>query len=103
VVADDIDDGGEGAPGVVQVGRAVGVARTQVQQGAGRRARHAAITVRRPGGYALEQTEHRAHPGLAVQGRDELHLAGAGVGEAGRDPVVGQGGDECVGAVHEPI
>ncbi len=100
VVADHIDDGGEGAPGVVQVGRAVGVAWTQVQQGAGRPARHAAITVRRPGGHALEQTEHRTHPGLAVQGRDELHLAGAGVGEAGRDPVVGQGGDECVGAVH---
>ena len=37
VVADDVDDGGPGPPGVVQIGDAVAQSRPQVQQG-GRRA-----------------------------------------------------------------
>ena len=40
--------------------------------------------------------------GLAVEGRHEMHLGGARVGEAHRDVRGGEGGDEGLSAVHGP-
>ena len=88
VVADDVDHRRPGAAGVVQVGQPVAHARAQVQQRRGGAAGHPRVPVGRAGGHALEQGEHRAHVGDVVQRGDEVHLRGAGVGEADVDPRV---------------
>ena len=66
----------------------------------GRLARHPPIAVRRPGGRALEQGQHRAHARLAVERRHHLHLAGAGIGEADIDARIRQRLQNCFCAVH---
>ena len=55
VLADDIDDAGVRLLGVVQIGKAIGEARTQMQQGGGRPSQHAVIAVGRARHHALEQ------------------------------------------------
>jgi hypothetical protein len=57
----------------------------QVQQGRGRLVGHPRVAVGGAGGHALEQASTHAHPRLAVERGDEVHLAGAGVGEADLD------------------
>ena len=86
---------------VVQVGQAIAQAAAQVQQHGGGFAGHAGVAVGRAGGHALEQGEHGAHARLEVERGDEVHLAGAGVGEAHLDTGVGQGLHQCLGAVHD--
>ena len=44
-----------------------------------------------------------AHLGDVVQRGDEVHLGGAGVGEADVDPGVDQRADECLRAVHRQL
>ena len=100
VVADDVDDGRAAAAGVVQVGQAVAEAGAQVQQHRCGPAGHAGVAVGGAGGDALEQREHRVHLGHAVERRDEVHLGGAGVHEAGVDAGVDQGADQRLRAVH---
>ena len=68
--------------GVVQIGEAVGEAGTEMQQGRGRRALHAVVAVGGAGHHALEQAEHAAHALDPVERGDEMHLRGAGIGEA---------------------
>jgi hypothetical protein len=91
VVADDVDHRHLALAGVVQVGQAIAQAAAQVQQGRGGLVGHARIAVGRAGGHAFEQGQHRAHARLVVQRGDEVHLAGAGVGEADLDAGIGQG------------
>jgi hypothetical protein len=81
MVADQVDDRRVRAPCVVQVGKAVGEPRAQVKQGQGRDAPHARVPIRRPGANAFEEAKHRAHAGHRIQGRDQLHLGGPGVGK----------------------
>jgi hypothetical protein len=82
VVAHDVDDGHLALARVVQVGQAVAQAAAQVQQRGGGLAGHAGVAVGGAGGHALEQGQHGAQAWFAVQRGDEVHLAGAGVGEA---------------------
>ncbi len=82
VLADHVDDRCVGAPGVVQVRQSVGQSRTQVQQGAGRLARHPAVAVGSAGDHAFEQAQHRPHAGFLIQRGNEVHLRGTGIGEA---------------------
>ena len=100
LVAHDVDDRRLRAAGVVQVGEAVGEARAAVQQRRRRLAGHARVAVGRAGHHALEQAEHAAHAGHAVECGDEVHLRGAGVAEAGIDAAFQQRVDEAFGAVH---
>jgi hypothetical protein len=86
VVADDIHHRGVCAPGVVQIRQPVGQSRTQVQQGGGGPAGDPGVTVGRTGGHPFEQAQHRAHLRAVIQCRNEMHLRGAGVGEAHRHP-----------------
>ncbi len=73
------------APPIVQVGKPVREARAAMQQRGRGLPRHPRIAVGRAGDHALEQAEHAAHAGDAVERGDEVHLAGAGIGEAGID------------------
>jgi len=100
VIADDRDDRRPGAPGVVQVGEPVGHPGPEVQEHHGGAAGHAGVAVGGAGGHALEQREHAAHLGDLVERADEVHLRGAGVGEADGDPRVGEGLDERACTVH---
>ena len=100
MLADDIDDAGFRLLGVVQIGQAVGQTGGQMQQGGGRLAQHAVIAVRSAGDHALEQPQHAAHAGHLVQGGDEMHLGGAGVGEADVDVTSDQGAHKAFGAIH---
>ena len=82
VLADDVDDAGVGLLGVVQIGQAVGEAGPEMQKRRSGCALHAVIAVGGAGHHALEQAEHAAHPLDPVQCGDEMHLRGAGIGEA---------------------
>ena len=103
VVAHDVDDRHPRLAGVMQVRKPVPQAGTKMQQRRGGFPRHPRVAVGGPGRHALEQGQHRAHPRLAVQGRDEVHLAGAGVGEADLDARVGQGFHQGLRAVHPAV
>ncbi len=100
LVADHVDDAGAGAPRVVQVREAVRQTGSAVQQRRGRLAGDAVVAVRRAGDDVLLQAEHAAHAGDAVERRDEMHLAGAGIGEAGVDAALEQRVDQAFGSVH---
>ncbi len=100
MVADDIDDRRRGAPGVVQIGEAVGEPRPQMEQRRRRLFLHAAITVGHSGDGAFEEAENRAQTHVAVERRDEMHFRRSRVGEADLYPGGDQGCDQTVGAVH---
>ena len=99
MVADDVDHRGMGTTGIVQVGEAVSEAGAQVQQGAGRLAGDAGISVGRSGGDALEEPEHRPHARDVIQRGHEVHLGSARVGEAHLDAGIDQRADQRLGAV----
>ena len=90
VIPDDVHDRGRRAPGVVQIGEAIGQPRTQMQQGRGGLAGDAAIAVRRAGGDAFEQTQHRAHGRGGIERGDKMHFRRAGIGEADFDAAIDQ-------------
>jgi hypothetical protein len=100
VLADDVDDAGAGLLGVVEVGDAVGEAGAEVEKGRGGPAGHAVIAVRGAGDAAFEEAERTAHAGDCVEGRHEVHLGGAGVGETDVDTTRQQRADEAFGSVH---
>jgi hypothetical protein len=99
VVADDVHDRHLAFAGVVQVGQAVAQAAAQVQERGGGLVGHARIAIGRTGGHALEQGQHGAHLRLAVQRGHEVHLAGAGVGEADIDAGIDQRFHQGLGAI----
>ena len=100
LVADDVDDAAAGAAGVVQAGEAVGEAGAAMQQGRRGLLRHAPIAVGGAGDDVLLQAEHAAHAGDAVERGDEVHLAGAGVGEADIHAAAEQRSHQAFGSVH---
>ena len=100
VVTDDVDHRRVAPSGVVEVGPAVAEAGAEVEQRGRRLAGDAGVAVGRAGDHPLEQAQHAAHLGHVVEGGDEVHLRGAGVGEADVDPAGDEGADERVGAVH---
>ena len=69
----------------------VGQARAEVEQHRGGPARHPGVAVGGAGRDALEQRQHAAHLGCVVERGHEVHLRGAGVGEADVDAGVDQG------------
>ena len=101
LVADHIDDRRAGAAGIVQIGKTVREARRAMQQRARGLFRHPAVTIGRAGRHALEQTQHAMHARHAIERGDEMHLAGAGIGETCRDARREQRADEGFSAVHE--
>jgi len=100
VLADDVDDAGIGLLGVVQIGEAVGEARTEMQQRRGRRSLHAEVAVGGPRHHAFEQAEHAAHTGHAVERCDKMHLGGAGIGEADVHPALDHRPHQAFRTVH---
>ena len=100
VIADDVDQRGHRLVGVVQIGEAVAQPRPEMQQGRRRLVGHAPVAVGGAGDDALEQPEHTADTLDPVQGRDEMHLGGAGVGEADFDAAGHQGPRQTFSAVH---
>ena len=100
LVADDVDQRHAGAAGVVEVGEAVGEAGTAMQERRRRLAGHPRVAVGGAGGDALEEGEDAMDARHAVERGDEVHLAGAGIGEAGVDAAGEQRAGEAFGAVH---
>jgi hypothetical protein len=74
-----------------------------MQKRRGQLAGHARIAVGGAGHHSLEQAENAAHPLDAVERGDEMHLGGAGIGEAGVDPAAHQRPHDRLGAVHRPF
>ena len=74
VLADHIDDGRIRAACVMEIGKAVGKAWSQVQQRTGRFAGHPGVAVCCAGYAALEQPQDATDPRLLVQSCDEVHL-----------------------------
>ena len=99
VITDDVDHRHLALARVMQIGQAIAQSAAQVQQRGRRLVGHARIAVGRTGGHTLEQGQHRTHARLAVEGGNEVHLAGAGVGETDLDAGIGQGPDQGLGTV----
>ena len=100
LVADDVDDRAVRPAGVMEVGEAVGEAGPAMEERRRGPAGHARIAVGGAGGDALEQGEDATDARHAVERGDEVHLAGAGIGEAGVDAAGKEGAGEAFGAVH---
>jgi len=100
VLADDVDDAGIRLLGVVEIGKAVGQPRAEMQQRRSRCPLHAKIAVGGAGHYALEQAEHAAHALDPVQRGDKMHLRGAGIREADVDPACDQCPHQTFRTVH---
>ena len=81
VRADDGDDRGVGAPGVVQVGQPVPQPGAQVKQGCRGSAGHPGVAVGCAGGHPFEQDQHPPHLRHRVQLMHEVHLGGARIHE----------------------
>jgi len=100
LIADDVDNAASRAPRVVQVREPVRKARPAMQQRGRRLAFDAVVTIGHAGDHVLLQAQHAAHAGALVQRGDEVHLAGAGVCEAGVDAGLQQGFDETFCTIH---
>jgi hypothetical protein len=100
MLADNVDDAGIRLLGVVQIGKAVGEPGSEMQQRGRRRAFHAEIAVGSARHHALEQPEHAAHAFDPVKGGDEVHLRGAGIGEADINAARHQGPHQTFRTVH---
>ena len=103
VLAHDVDDARARLLGVVQVGRGVGEAGTEMQQGRGRLVGHAVVAVGRAAAHAFEQAQHAAHALDAIERADEMHLRGAGIGEADFDAALDQGANQTFRSVHRRL
>ena len=100
VIAHDVDQRGRGLHGVVDVRQPVGEAGAEMEQRRRRLLGHARIAVGSAGRHALEQREHAAHAVDAVERGDEMHLRGAGVGEADIHAAADQRPHQTFRAVH---
>ncbi len=100
MIAHDIDDALPRLAGIVQEGNRIGETGPQMQQGGRGLSCHAGIAIGRACRYALEQAQHAAYPGLAVQRHHEMHFGRAGIAEADFDTAIGQGMDQGLCAVH---
>ena len=101
MLADDVDHRAARLLGVVQIGDAVAQPRPEMQQRRGRLVGHAGIAVRRTGRHALEQAQHATHAIDPVEGGNEVHFRGAGIGEADIDSARLQGPHQTFSAVHD--
>jgi hypothetical protein len=77
--------------GVVQIGEAIGQPRPQMEKRRGGLPRDAAITVGRTDRDTFKQAKHRPQPLYAVEGCNQMHFRGAGIGETGIDAAIDQG------------
>jgi hypothetical protein len=100
VLAHDIDDARARLLGVVQVGGGIGETGAEMQQGRGRLVGHTVVAVGRAAAHAFEQAEHAAHALDPVERTDEMHLRGAGIGEADFDAALHQGPNQTFRSVH---
>ncbi len=88
------------APGVVQVGDAVGETRSDMKQGKSRLVRHSGIAVGGACYHILLQAEYRAYRVRFTHLIHQLHLRGAWVGEAGIQTRIGQSLEKCLCSIH---
>ena len=99
LVAHHVENGRLRAPRIVQIGKSIAQAWPAMQQCDRRLLRHPPVAIGRAGRDALEQAEHAMHAWHAIERRDEMHLAGAGIGEAGVDARCEQRADQGFSAV----
>jgi hypothetical protein len=103
MVADDVDHARSRLVGVVNVCQPVGQPRPQMQQGGGGLVAHPVVAVGGAGHHPLEQPEHAAHPLDPVERRDEVHLAGPGIGKANVNPTPDQRPHQTFRPVHRTL
>jgi len=87
-------------PRVVQICESVGESRPEMQERHRGAPRHPRVSVGGAGAYALEQAEHRAHPGDTIQRGDQRHLGGSGIGETCVDACRERDSNQVFRAVH---
>jgi len=100
LIADDVDDGAARAARVVQIRQPIGQAGTTVQERACRAAGDAVVAVGHAGDDVFVKAEHTVHAGDAIERRDEMHLARAGVRETGIHTRRKQRVHQTLGAIH---
>ncbi len=103
LVPDDVDDRRAGAARVVEIGQAVRKAGAAVKQRDRGLLRNAAVAVGGTRRDALEQAQHATHARNTIERRDEMHLAGARIGEAGRHAGCEKRPNQSFSTIHELI
>jgi hypothetical protein len=74
-----------------------------MKQRAGRPAGHPRGTIRRTGAVAFEQTEDRTHPAGGADSGNHMHFRSPWIGETDFYPVVDQGLEHALGAIHDGL
>jgi len=74
----------------VQVGKAIGQTRPQVEKCRGRLACNPAIAVSSAGCDTLKEAKYRPQTPYGVEGCNQMHFGGARVGETGVDAAIDQ-------------
>ena len=100
VVANYVDEGRAGAPGVVQIRDRVAEAGAQMQQRQRRHTAHAPIAVGGPAADAFEQRQHRSHLRHRIDRLHKVHLRRARIRETTRHAGIDERSDQRLGAVH---
>jgi hypothetical protein len=100
LVADDIDDGYAGAPGVMEVRESIREAGSTVEERRRGLPGYPCIAVRRAGRNVFEQRQYTPYAWNAVQRRNEVHLTRSRVGKACIDVIGDERADQAFGAVH---
>ena len=103
MVADDVYHAGAGLVGIVDIGKAIGEAGSQMQQRRGWLVGHPVIAVGGAGHDPFEQAQDAAHAVHPVERRDEMHLRSTGVGETHIDAAADQRAHQAFRAVHRSI
>jgi hypothetical protein len=101
MLPNETDDGNMSPAGIVQIRKAVGESRTQMQESACRLFGHARVTISGPGDYTFKKAEHAAHFRQMVEGRDEVDLRGPGVCEASFHSTGYEGSSQTLCAIHQ--
>lgn len=82
LIANDVHDAGASTPRIVEIAHAVCEARATMEQCASWLARNPVITVSHASDNVLLKAENTMHAWDAIERSDEVHLAGARIGEA---------------------
>ena len=90
VIPDNVNHRGKGAAGVVEIGKAVPQAWTEMEQSRGRFAAHLGVAGRRAGRASFKEVENRPHIGHIVECRHKMHFRRSGIGETDLNPAVYQ-------------
>ena len=100
MVSHHVEEGSARPARVVEVGEAIALPGTEMQQDCGRAIGDAPVAISRSCRHALEEGKDATHGWDVVEGGDEVHLGGSRVGEADINAASDERGEQGLCTVH---